>query len=264
MANGIAGPPTFRSFAATAWRNVQRVILTLALAAGSTGLIMTTAEAQDVEYYQPLNQRTPLGATAGWLTHIHGRHSNWLQPVRIEVPGGADVSLYAGSAEPVGGAASPAMVAVNAGHTYRLRLANMPEFPGAELYPSIEVLDRLHPPAGQENRYPIPIPFSRSDIQHALEGRLVTRVIYLEQPQLAQQLDPLRREVAQAVPATENVLQEADRLGRPMIIVRIGSRRPSRFHSSSIFFGTGGSAELRTGQEQLSRSQITTTALRVR
>lgn len=264
MANRIAGLPTFRSFAAAGWRTVRRGILTLALAAGSIGLINAAATAQDVGYHQPLNQRTPLGATAGWLTHIRGRHSSWLQPVQIEVPGGADVSVYSGNSEPVGGAASPATVAVNAGHTYRLRLANMPEFPDAELYPSIEVLDRLHPPAGQENRYPIPIPFSRSDIQHALEGRLVTRVIYLEQPQLAQQLDPLRREVAQSVPATENVLQEADRLGRPMVIVRIGSRRPSRFHSSSIFFGTGGAAELRAGHEQVSRSQITTTALRVR
>jgi hypothetical protein len=227
-----------------------------------TALLAVSANAQDSGYYQPLNQRTPLGQTAGWLTHINGDQSMWLQPVQIEVPGGGEVSVYSGAGEPRAVAASPAMVAVNAGHTYRLRLANMVGFPDAELYPSIEILDRLHPPAGNENRYPIPVPFSRGDIQQALAGRLVTRVIYLEQPQLAQQLDPLKREIPQSVLPSENALQEADRLGRPMIIVRIGGRRPSQFHTSSMFFGTGGAVQVRANEEQPPR--VTRTALSVR
>jgi hypothetical protein len=227
-----------------------------------TALLAVSVNAQSSDYYQPLNQRTPLGQTAGWLTHVHGDQSRWLQPVLIEVPGGGEVSVYSGPGEPRAIAASPAMVAVNAGHTYRLRLAGMAEFPDAELYPSIEILDRLHPPAGNENRYPIPVPFSRGDIQQALAGRLVTRVIYLEQPQLAQQLDPLKREIPQSVLPSENALQEADRLGRPMIIVRIGGRRPSQFHTSSMFFGTGGAVQVRPDEEQPPR--VTRTALTVR
>ncbi len=225
-------------------------------------LLPLAAAAQDVEYHQPLNQRTALGETAAWLTHIRGHQSSWLQPVRIEVAGGADVAVHAGSPEPSGVGAAPALVAVNAGHTYRLRLSNMPEFPDVELYPSIEILDRLHPPAGQEDQYPIPIPFSRGDIQHALEGRLVTRVIYLEPPQLAQQLDPLRREIPQSVLPSENVLQEADRLGRPMVIVRLGSRRPPPFQASSLFYGNGGAVQMRTASEERPQQRIQQTALR--
>ena len=230
-----------------------------------TTFLSASVNAQNATFYQPLSQRTPLGQTAGWLTYIHGHRSNWLQPVEITVSDGADVSVYTESAEPAGTAASPAVVAVNPGHTYRLRLTNMPEFPDAELYPSIEILDRLHPPAGEENHYPIPVPISNDDIRLALAGRLVTRVIYLEPPSLAQQLDPLNREIEQSVVPSENLLQEADRLGRPMIIVRIGDRRPSRFRATSIFYGTGGTAEMRSDELKAPRPpQITSTTLRVR
>lgn len=239
-----------------------RIVLAAAVAALSASLVPASLHAQENDYYQPLNQRTPLGETAGWLSHIRGCQSCWLQPIRIEVPGGAKVSVYSGSSEPTETAASPALVAVNPGHTYRLRLADMPEFPDVELYPSIEILDRLHPPAGEEFRYPIPIPFSARDIAHALEGRLVTRVIYLEQPQLAQQLDPLHRVIPQAVHPTENVLQEADRMGRPMVIIRLGSRRPSAQQASTMFFGTGGNVQMQGPDEGLPQPQVKQTALR--
>ena len=210
--------------------------------------------AQDPRFHHPLNQRTPLGESAAWLSHIHGHQNFWLQPVQVSVPGGGDVSIYSAAAEPMASTASPALVAVNAGHTYRLRLANMPEFPDAELYPSIEILDRLHPPAGQENRYPIPVPFTRRDIERALAGKLVTRVIYVEDPETAQLLDPLHREIPQSVSPAENALQQADLLGRPMIIVRLGNRRPSEQQAASLYFGTGGAVELR---ERLPQRELT-------
>ena len=206
-------------------------------------LVASTASAQPASTWQPLNQRSPLGQTAAWMQHIRQEHQGWMQPVKIEVPGGGDVSVYNGSHEPAAVVSEPALFAVNPGHTYRLRLANMPNFPEAELYPSIEVLDRLHPPAGQVHQFPIPLPFSKEEIQQALSGRLVTRVVYLEQPQIAQQIDPLRRDVPQSVHPAENVLHEADRLGRPMLIVRIGSRRPTLSHTPLLFFGTGGAVE---------------------
>lgn len=204
----------------------------------------TAAGQSRFEYHQPLNQHLPTGQAAAWLNAIRGYDPAWLQPVRIELPAGGLVAIHSASADPFSTLPSPAQFAVNAGHHYRLKLSELPEFPGEELFPSIEILDHLHPPAGQEHDFPIPIVFTKDDIRLALAGKLVTRVIYLEQPSMAAALDPLRREIPQAVSPADNALQEADRLGRPMIIVRIGGRIPSGPDMPLSFFGSGGAVSL--------------------
>jgi hypothetical protein len=222
-----------------------RLLLIAGCACVMLSAMTGAAEAQSAdEHYHPLNQRTPPGVAAGWLNALRQYDPSWLQPMRVEVPGGGVVEVYSASPYPVGGAASPALIAANAGHLYRLRISQMPDYPGVELFPSVELLDRLHPPAGREDEFPIPIIFRAADIQLAATGQMVTRVIYLEQPQLAQDPDPLHREIPQSVPATVNALQEADRLGRPMAIIRIGGRRPSP-SSPAEFFGTGGAVQVR-------------------
>jgi len=147
--------------------------------------------------------------------------------------------------------ASPAIVAASAGHVYRLRISDMPSFPGLEIFPTVEVLDRLHPPQGREDEFAIPVVLTAADVRTALSGQLVTRVVYLEQPQLAQDLDPLRREIPQSVPPNVNALEEADRLGRPMAILRIGGRRPSA-SVPAAFFGTGGAVMMRPVADPIS------------
>lgn len=198
------------------------------------------ARGQYEDGYHPLHHNMPPGQAAGWLNAIRGYSPVWLQPVRVELPTEGTVSVYSSSPEPLGQASTPAQFSINAGHLYRLRIADMPEFPGMEVYPSVELLDHLHPPVGLEQNYPIPVVFTTEDIRLALAGQLVTRVVYLEQPQLAAAMDPLRREIPQTVAPADNALQEADRLGRPMAIVRIGGRIPSGPDMPLSFFGTGG------------------------
>ena len=120
----------------------------------------------------------------------------------------------------------------------------MPEFPGVEIYPSIEILDRLHPPAGTAANYPIPVVLSANDLQQAIDGQLVTRIIYLENPRTASMIDPLRRQGLNQIVPTDNALQEAGFLGRPMIIVRIGGRVPDGSNMPSSYFGSGGAFDL--------------------
>ena len=43
------------------------------------------------------------------------------------------------------------------GYVYRMRVANIPDHAGEEVYPTIELVDRLDPPPGQAARFPIPI-----------------------------------------------------------------------------------------------------------
>jgi hypothetical protein len=94
--------------------------------------------------------------------------------------------------------------------------------------------------AGKKHDFPIPIYIDRDDIESAIKGNLVTRVVYIEQPQLAAPfaLDESTR-VRTLLPA-QNVLAQADRYGRPAVIVRIGGRLPSVHGERAAFYGTGG------------------------
>ena len=206
--------------------------------------VATVASSAFGQYHQPLSERTPPGQTAAWFNHIRKYDPSWLQPMRVEVEGGGNVEVYSGSAMSVGGAPSPTIVAANVGHLYRLRVSGMERFPGVDIYPTVELIDRLHPPQGREDDFAIPIIITAADMQIAMSGQLVTRIIYLEQPQIAQMIDPLDGEIPQSVRAGDNALQEADRLGRPMAIIRLGGRKPSPA-SPPDFFGTGGAVQFR-------------------
>lgn len=207
------------------------------------------AQAQRPPYYQPLSQNSPPGQTGAWLNTIRGYDQSWLQPMRVEVEGGGNVEVYSGGNTPIAGQAAPLIVAANAGHLYRLKVSGMPKFPGLDFYPTVELVDRLHPPQGREDEFPVPIIITSDDIEIALRGQLVTRVIYLEQPQIAASFDPLDGEIPQSVAPIDNAFQEADRLGRPMAIIRLGGRKPSP-GSPARYFGTGGAVQVRPVPEQ--------------
>ncbi len=224
-------------------------------------LVMATnasAMAQSGACHEPLSEKLPPGFTAEVLARVRQHDPYWLQPVRVELPTEGTVSVYSASPDPLAMINSPAQFSVNTGHLYRLRLSDLPEFPGVEIYPSIEILDRLHPPQGSVGNYPIPIVLTEADLKEAIDGRLVTRVIYLENPRTAAALDPLRRGSPKTISADQNALQEAGFLGRPMIIVRIGGRVPAGGNLPLSYFGTGGafdlgeSVELNTGVVKLS------------
>jgi hypothetical protein len=193
--------------------------------------------------WQPLHHNAPPGQVAAWLNAINNHNATWLQPVRVELPSEGSVAVFSASQQPTAVLSTPAQFSAAVGHVYRLRLAGMPEFPGVEIFPTVEILDRLHPPAGREQDYPIPVVITEDDLRIALSGRLVTRIVYLEQPQLAVPYDPLRRDFPQSTGPRDNAMVEADRKGRPMMIVRIGGRTPSPFQTPASFYGTGGAVD---------------------
>lgn len=147
------------------------------------------------------------------------------QPVKFYGPKGTEFSM------PNGGAMAPSeanlMAGLLVGPVYRFRVTGIPFSPGVELYPTIELLGRLHPPPGQETRFPIPITLSETDLQNAMDGSLVTRVIYLEDPQSAAPLAKTNDD-SRPIDLTpdQDALATADSLGRPIAILRIGSLAP--------------------------------------
>ena len=126
------------------------------------------------------------------------------------------------------------------GGVYRFQITSIPGAEGAELYPTVEVSDRTYPPPGLAMRYPIQVNLDQDDLDAALDGRLVTRVIYLEDPQTATPLvQTAETNRPMEISEHQDALEVADRLGRPVAIVRIGSVSPPRAAEllPQFFFG---------------------------
>ena len=200
--------------------------------------------------YHPLNQMTPPGIAGYWAAVRDPSLTRYYQPVRVELPHGGTVTFFSGPARRPVKLTAPAMAGVAVGHVYRLRISDLPEHPGIELFPSIEILDRLHPPAGKLYEFPVPIQITAEEIQFALAGNLVTKVMYLEQPQLAIPRRLSNPIGVNMVPAYRNAMAEADRRGRPMVIIRMGGRLPDPLQRDPEFFGTGAKITLPPSQTQ--------------
>jgi hypothetical protein len=113
------------------------------------------------------------------------------------------------------------------GHVYRLKVSNLPGREGQELFPTVEVIDRLYPPPGQAARFPLPVVLTDEEVNLALEGRYVLRVIYVEEPRTAFPVaeTPEQQRITEIGPG-QDAMETADRLGRPVAILRMGSRVP--------------------------------------
>ncbi len=183
----------------------------------------------------------PPGAIGSRQLQRGGPLPGFFQPVEIKAPSGALISLA--SADQFGsGHATPYRVGFLIGSVYRLRVTNIPLEAGGEgleVFPTIEVIDRLYAPPGQECRFAIPIELTKEDLRLALRGKFVTRVIYLEDSRNASPT----REINKSqnwfeVSPGQDPLAAADALGRPVAILRLGGRLPDASAQSGFFFGS--------------------------
>ncbi|MBX3423581.1 MAG: hypothetical protein KF752_18650 [Pirellulaceae bacterium] len=150
-----------------------------------------------------------------------------LTAVSIEGPPGLKVGL-ARDGQFLAPITAPVTTAMLVGATYRFRVTNIPYREGLELFPTLEVIDRVYSPAGREHRFPIPVVLTEEDLELALDGALVTRVIYVEDSHSAAPWTTLPgQQMTTDVSPRDNALHTADLLGRPVAILRIGSRVPN-------------------------------------
>jgi hypothetical protein len=192
------------------------------------------------QYYQPLHARMAPGEASYFKNGGGLPQKPYYQPFRVDLPTSGEVAVFHSGGHHIP-MHSAGMAGLLVGHVYRLRLSKLPEFPGVEFYPTVEVLDRLHPPPGRELEFPVPLDFRPDELASAAEGGFLTKVVYLEQPELAApntQADGLR---TATLPPRANLLAESDRVGRPMAIIRLGSRVPVG-QPEPGFYGSGGSA----------------------
>lgn len=151
----------------------------------------------------------------------------YFQPVELQGPAGVEISLAVEGTwdepRPV-----PLLVGFLIAPVYRFKVTGIPWAEGQELFPTVEVIDRLYTPAGHETRFPIPIELLQDDLEQALQGKFVTRVIYLEDPDraLPHGQTPPGHETWFDVGPGGNPVKMADELGRPVAILRLGGRIP--------------------------------------
>jgi hypothetical protein len=138
----------------------------------------------------------------------------------------APAADYAGAEAPW---TNDVLVGLRIGAVYRLTVTNIPNRPGLEIFPTVELIDRLYPPPGLALRYPIPIELTLEELELASRGAFVTRVIYIEDPYQALPVRYNRgnEQPWMEAPPAEDPLVTADRFGRPVAILRIGGRVPS-------------------------------------
>jgi hypothetical protein len=176
-----------------------------------------------MHYFQ--DTRLPPGAVGAAQLLRGGPLEGYVQPVQFRGPPRTLISI-AQDGQFTDAEVGVLHAGLLVGQIYRLRVSNIPGFEEFEIYPSLEVLNRLYPPEGQRWRFPIPIEFTQEELELAIDGQLVTRVIYLEDPRAALPAAEPNGQRYFEVAADQNPLEAADRLGRPMAILRMGSRVP--------------------------------------
>jgi hypothetical protein len=199
-----------------------RVAVMLFVTLGLVSILL--AEQPGVHYWD--HGSVPPGAIGARQLTRGGPLPGFFQPVEIKAPSGASISLAADGQfdESRPGSRKVGMLI---GQVYRLRVSGIHRAEGLEVYPTIEIIDRTYAPIGMELRFPIPIEITDEELRMALDGKFVTRVIYLEDPQnaLPAAENPQSQEWFDVRPG-QDPLAVADGLGRPVAILRMGGRLP--------------------------------------
>ena len=110
------------------------------------------------------------------------------------------------------------------GLTYRLHLQSPHEFPATTFYPTFEVPADIDD--ARVDRFlaynVIPISFTAEELQQAVEGKPLVKVVFLPDPSFATG-SPDEPETITSTDGTENPVQDARRRGTVLLVVRFGN-----------------------------------------
>lgn len=185
----------------------------------------------------------PTGSLAH-LTGISQGPTDYRQPVRfnsIDFASGNKFHFQVSIASDSGFLPSPTrMFALVPQRVYRFKISDIPLHEGEEIYPTVEMINRTYPPAGKAIEFPIEIDLTKEDLELALTGNLVTKVIYLEDPEKASPADTSKDfRLSETLFLGEDPVSVAEKFGLVMAIVRLGSRIPEELpnRESAFYFG---------------------------
>ena len=231
----------------------RHTTLVLALV-GTVAVMLGMCDQALAQLDRPLHHRYNVSPAPGYIgqQQLRGdiRRIGYSQPIELLLPEGAKVAMAEGGAF-TAPQATPLKVGLQLAQVYRFQISQIPLREGAEIFPTLEVIDRLHPPEGARWRFPVPVQITRDEIDLALAGKMVTRVIYVENPTtaLAHHVDKRFQRYFEVRPDTDPV-RVADQLGRPIAILRIGSRLPDAQGPSDTFLYGSPPVERFTGSAE--------------
>jgi len=119
----------------------------------------------------------------------------------------------------------PARQNLAQGAIYRLKLTNIEGRPGEELYPTVEVAPATPRTDAYLAHAPIPVQFTAEDFDQVFNGNYVTKVVYLPDPEFQElALSDVATLVSSRLPGDVDPIEEADRRGSILAIIRIGNK----------------------------------------
>jgi hypothetical protein len=110
------------------------------------------------------------------------------------------------------------------GGIYRLKLTNIEGRPGVELYPTLELSPATPRTIAYLEHNAIPVQFTDEDFAQVLAGNMVTKVIYLPDPEFQELVAGVETLVSTRLDPGLDPIIEADRRGAILAIVRMGNK----------------------------------------
>src|SRR5205823_5306255 len=107
---------------------------------------------------------------------------------------------------------------------YRLKLSDIPNRPGVELYPTLEVVPANSKTSTFLAHSAVPVSFTDEDFDQVASGNFVVKVIYLPDPQFQDLASTGLAEVvsSQLEPGVDPIA-EAQRRGSILLVLRVGN-----------------------------------------
>jgi uncharacterized repeat protein (TIGR01451 family) len=168
-----------------------------------------------------------LGAAGAQPPPLPTRGPSPLLFVRFAGPPGMRTTFYQGTPE---GRTfnAPVAAGLRPGYLYRIKCSGFADRPDLAIYPTLEVRGSLTLTARvNPASFPAPVVLTDADLRSALSGSLITKVVYLENPEKAAPgLAPPGQTTETDLPPDRDLLNEARDVGRPVLVVRFGGRIP--------------------------------------
>ncbi len=149
--------------------------------------------------------------------------------VRFVGPSGMKISWYtpgpAGAALAPNSLEAPARYNFLQGAIYRLKLSDIPNRPGLELYPTLEVVPANGKTATFIAHAAVPVLFTEEDFEQVAAGNFLVKVIYLPDPQFQDLATTggLDEVVSTRLEPGVDPIAEACRRGSILVVVRLGN-----------------------------------------